>query len=43
VSGSSGFAVGAKLTAADLTIYYFLTTFFDNKVLLHSKAIAVPS
>ena len=30
--GSSGFAVGSKISAADLTIYYFLTFFFDDKV-----------
>jgi hypothetical protein len=32
IVGTGGFAVGTKLSLADITIYYFLTTFFDNKV-----------
>lgn len=32
VGTTSGFAVGDKLSAADITIYYFLTFFFDDKV-----------
>jgi hypothetical protein len=34
IVGTGGFAVGTKLSLADITIYYFLTAFFDNKVIL---------
>ena len=32
MGGTSGYAVGSKFSVADLTIYYFLNFFFDNKV-----------
>mmetsp|Transcript_19114 Transcript_19114/g.52688 ORF Transcript_19114/g.52688 Transcript_19114/m.52688 type:complete len:217 (+) Transcript_19114:1-651(+) len=41
-SAAAGFSVGTKLSAADVTLYYFLSFFFDNKEAAAAAAAACP-